>query len=258
MFWIGEETYGITYERLKASGRRLCEEFSLSTAEERLAGILALDDRPLSEPRPVGKRSIGCCRDYALMLVSVLRHRGIPARVRTGVALYFVSSEGHLIEDHYITEHWNPVEKRWQRTDPQIDRVQRPAVDKGLDTLDLPDGVFLTGWQLLEAVRGGRVPESVGFPPRNAGLTYGRNKLFADFASLSGYELPVHAWWGLGEPNDTRPEDDALMNEMTGLIQAVERNDNTALVEIVRLMQTHPRLKMPDEYTVPIYRSPLC
>jgi len=258
MFWIGEQTCGITYERLKASGRQLCEEFSLSTAEERLAGILALDDRPLSEPRSVDRRSIGCCRDYALMLASVLRHRGIPARVRTGVALYFISSEGHLIEDHYITEHWNVATKRWQRTDPQIDDVQRHAVDEGLNTMDLPDDVFLTGWQLLEAVRAERVPESVGFPPRNAGLTYGRNKLFADFASLTGYELPVHAWWGLGEPDSVAPGDDALMDEMIALVQGIERNDASALANAIHLMRAHPRLRMPDGYAVPTYRSSLC
>ena len=138
MFWIGEKTYGITHEQLKTAGRKICVEFSYSSAEELLRNIIELDDRPLTEPREPGSRSVGCCRDYALMLASILRHKGVPARVRTGVALHFVAPEGRLIEDHYVTEHWNVAEERWQLTDPQIDDVQRPAIREGLDTVDLP------------------------------------------------------------------------------------------------------------------------
>jgi len=258
MFWIREKTYGITYEALKASGRRMCEEFALSTAEERLESIRALDSRPLTELRPVEARSIGCCRDYALMLTSILRHRGVPARVRTGVALYFKSDDGYLIEDHYVTEHWNRAEARWQLTDPQIDDVQRPAIKEGLDTVDLPSDVFLTGWQLLQGLREGTVPETVGFPPVNAGLAYGRNKLFADFMSLTGTELPVHGWWGLGEPQESDPNDEALMDEMIELLRGIDVNDPLALERAVKLSQTHPRLRMPDGYQIPPYSLPFC
>lgn len=258
MFWIGEAPYGVTHAQIKASGRRMCEEFSLSTAEERLASIFALDERPLAEPRPADRRSMGCCRDYALMLTSVLRHRGIPARVRTGVALYFVAPDGYRIEDHYVTEHWNTAEGRWQLTDPQIDDLQRHAVGSGLNTLDLPEGVFLTGARLVEAIRDGRVPETVGFPPVNVGVTYGRNKLFADFAGLTGHELPVHAWWGLGEPSSVEPGDDALVDRMIRLVHAIDRNVESALAEALHLSRTHPRLRMPAGYTVPAYEHPLC
>ncbi len=148
--------------RFEEADRRLCDEFSFSAAEERLTSILKLDDRPLSEPRSADRRSVGCCRDYALMLVSILRHRGIPAHVRMGVALYFVSSEGTLIEDHYMTEHWNPEEERWQLTDPQIDDVQRPT--KGLIR-----SIFLTG----SSSRGGSFSKACatdGSPRRSGSL----------------------------------------------------------------------------------------
>lgn len=259
MFWPGEKTYGLTHEQLKTAGRQLCVEFSYSTAEERLGNILELDDRPLTEPRPSDKRSVGCCRDFALMLTSILRHKGIPARVRTGVALYFVADEGNLIEDHYVTEHWNASESRWQPTDPQIDDVQRPAVDPNLDVVDLSAGAFLTGWQLVDALRSGKVePNKVGFPPLNTGLTYGRNKLFADFASLTGHELPVHAWWGLGDPRSVEPDDAELMDRMIELLQGIDRNDPMALQEALKLSEIHQRLRKLDNYVVPVYTSPLC
>lgn len=135
-------------------------------------------------------------------------------RVRTGVALYSVAPEGHRIEDHYITDHWNGEEARWQLTDPRIDEIQRPAIQEGLVTLDLPDGVFLSGWQLVEELRAGRVPEQVGFPSRKRQV-YGRDKLFADFVGLTGHELPVHAWWGIGDPlAEAQPGDEALIDRM--------------------------------------------
>ena len=258
MFWIGEKTYGITHEALKASGRKMCVEFALTTAEERLASILSLDPSPLSEKRPVHLRSIGCCRDFALMLTSILRHRNIPARVRTGVALYFKAEDGYLIEDHYVTEHWNAAEERWQLTDPQIDEVQRPAIRDGLNTVDLPDGAFLTGWELLQGLRDGEIPETVGFPPVNAGLTYGRNKLFADFIGLTNRELPVHGWWGLGEPKPSDPSDEGLMDQMIDLLRGIEENDAAALERATRLFRAHPRLKMPEKYEVPPYSLPFC
>lgn len=260
LYWIREETYGITVEGLKAAGRRPCGEFALATVESRLANVLELDGHPLWEPRHAEKRSIGCCRDYALLLTSVLRHRGVPARVRTGVALYFesASSGGALIEDHYVTEHWNAAELRWQLTDPQIDDVQRPAVKRNLDVLDLPRGEFLTGWQLLEGLRAGRVPAGVGFPPVNVGPTYGRNKLFADFESLTGRELPVHVWWGLGEPTSIEPQDGELVNRMVDLLRRIDRDDHEALSEALSLSRSHPRLAMPKGYRVPCFSSPLC
>jgi len=256
--WISEKSYGITHEQLKAAGRELCVEFSYGTAEERLCSIVELDRRSLAEPREPAARSVGCCRDYALMLTSILRHKGIPARVRTGVALYFLGPEGRLIEDHYITEHWNAKEERWQLSDPQIDDVQRPAIEEGLDTIDLPHAAFLTGWQLLEALREDRVPKTVGFPPVNAGFTYGRNKLFADFVGVTGHELPVHSWWGIGEPESVELGDEALMDRMIEILQGVGANDLTALTEALRMVETHPRLKMPNGYSVPTYASPLC
>ncbi|MEN6369761.1 MAG: transglutaminase-like domain-containing protein [Thermotogota bacterium] len=250
LFWIREATYGITLGGLKAAGRRLCTEFGYSTAEERLRDIVQLQDAPLTEPRTPAHRSVGCCRDFALMLVSILRHKGIPARVRTGVALYLNPS---CPEDHYVAELWNAAEGRWQMADAQIDDVQRSAMRISLDTTDLDPGLFLTGWRLLDALRSGRIanPERVGFPPANAGLTYGRNKLFADFVGVTGTELPVHAWWGIGTPDSAEAGDDALLDRMIALVRGIDQNDPAALSEALSLAESHPRLRMPKGYAVP-------
>jgi hypothetical protein len=46
----------------------------------RLAVILALDAQDLRTPRPLGKRAVGTCRDFALMMCSFLRSQGVPSR----------------------------------------------------------------------------------------------------------------------------------------------------------------------------------
>jgi len=257
IFWISKTNYGLDLEQLKAAGRDLSAEFTDSTLEDRLDTLLALDPRPLVEPRDPSHRSVGCCRDFALLLASILRHRGIPARVRTGVARYF-RHEGHpLIEDHYVTEHWNGDEHRWQLTDPQIDDVQRPTIDSNVDPVDLPEDAFLTARRLHAAIVAGTVPaEKVGFPPVNVGLTYARNKIFADFLSVTGLELPVHASWGLGDPHQDDPEDAALVQEMLRLLRGIDRNEPEALSEALCLAHTHPRIRRPTGYRVPSWHWP--
>jgi hypothetical protein len=102
-FWIlDEENYAVSTESLKDSGRDLNAEINLRSVEEILGSLLQMADRQLTTPRDLDKRVVGNCRDYSLLLVSMLRHHGIPARVRSGVEQY-LCEEG-FFEDHFICE----------------------------------------------------------------------------------------------------------------------------------------------------------
>jgi hypothetical protein len=63
-----EDRYGPTSVQRK-------EQF-LRTMEQRLARIVALDPSPLTVPREMKERQIACCRDYAVLMTSILRHKG--------------------------------------------------------------------------------------------------------------------------------------------------------------------------------------
>src|SRR3954470_24778681 len=65
---------------------------------QRLA-MVGVEDRSGLPPE---RRTPGTCRDFALMLCSLLRERGVAARVRCGFANYF---SGNLFEDHWICEY---------------------------------------------------------------------------------------------------------------------------------------------------------
>ena len=122
-FWILDEgNCGVSPASPKAAGRNLDAEINLRSTVDILEHLMRLDDRALAEPRDPECRVVGNCRDYSLLLVSMLRHQGIPARVRSGVARYFYQ-DGHL-EDHFICEFWNQTQARWQQADAQIDAVQ--------------------------------------------------------------------------------------------------------------------------------------
>jgi len=113
-----------------------------------LQTILDYSSAPLSKPREMDQRFVNCCRDFATLSVSILRHKGIPTRVRYGTATYF--EPGYFI-DHAIVEFWDKDQNRWRRVDTQLD----PHHDWGVDPFDVSEDKFITGadgW--LKAVDG--------------------------------------------------------------------------------------------------------
>ncbi len=126
-----------------------------------VASILATDQRrngaPLAVPREPFDRVVGCCRDYTLLFVSALRHKGIPARSRIGFATYFAEGFNH---DHVVAEYWNG--DRWVMVDAQLE----PAEHDQFNTLDLPPGPFVSAAEVWRDSRAGRIdPELYGVEP---------------------------------------------------------------------------------------------
>ena len=144
IFWIKIiENYGFTPIDVVDKGRDQNKELNLRSVEEKLEAYYSFDKTPFTEPRDNINRVIGNCRDFALLLVSILRHKGIPARVRSGAARYFFPDDPNKFEDHYICEYWNEEEKRWMMVDPQLDEFQRKALKLNMNTFDIPYNKFL-------------------------------------------------------------------------------------------------------------------
>jgi hypothetical protein len=66
--------------------------------------LRAQDDRPLTTARSVDARLVGVCRPFAVLLVAMVRAKGVPARARFGFGAYFASSR---FEDHRVCEYWD-------------------------------------------------------------------------------------------------------------------------------------------------------
>ena len=172
--------YGITLNRVRE------EEANLRSVRDRLAKIFELQDAPLTEPRPLSKKIVGTCRDFTLLLTSILRQRGIPARARAGFGTYFTPG---LFEDHWVCEYWHVDESRWVMVDPQLDTMQCEALSIDFDPLDMPHTKFVTGGQAWARCRAKHVdPNRFGiFNMR--GLDFVKGDLIRDFLALNKIEI---------------------------------------------------------------------
>jgi hypothetical protein len=159
---------------------------------ERLQAIQVAFPGSLTSRRPHAQRTTGTCRDYALLLCSVLRHRQIPARVRCGFATYF-SADRYW--DHWICEYWHPAHQSWAAADAQIDRVQRDYLALDFDYSDLPTGVFLNAGQAWLMVRSGRADPSKFGHGDASGLWFMRVNVVRDLLALHGQEMSDWDSW---------------------------------------------------------------
>jgi hypothetical protein len=145
---------------------------------------------PLTEHRAPGGRFVGTCRDFSLLLCSLLRATGTPARVRCGFATYFADG---WYEDHWVTEYRAP-DGGLRLADAQV----HSGYDVPFDPMDVPRDAFLVAGDVWRACREGRVdPETCGFGSVEGlrGLWFVRGNVLRDLAALNGVELlPWDGW----------------------------------------------------------------
>jgi hypothetical protein len=110
---------------------------TLSLAD-RLNAICEIDPAPFAERRRPEQRSIGTCRDFALMLVSFLRCHGVPARLRCGFASYFHQDW----EDHWLCEYWAARTGDWRLADAQLDDILMARCRIDFDPANVPGSRF--------------------------------------------------------------------------------------------------------------------
>lgn len=159
---------------------------------ERLAAILARDDAPLRVFRSPFERSVGTCRDFALMLCAMRRHKGHPARVHCGFAGYF---GGDGFEDHWVCETWHAGEQRWILADAQIDAEHRDRLAIGFDPADMPRDRFLCAWEAWRAVHEHGIDAARFGHGSATGLWFIEVNLARDLLALAGQETSDWDSW---------------------------------------------------------------
>jgi excinuclease ABC subunit A len=117
------------------------EDPKFPTVSDMLEGLLRYDERGLTFERKRENRLIVACYHHALLLASMLRHRGIPARIRTGFARYFEKEAGVRF-GHAICEVWDKKKQRWILVDPD-----RQFVDFSRNLFEFSD----SAWKQLRA-----------------------------------------------------------------------------------------------------------
>jgi Transglutaminase-like superfamily len=119
---------------------------------ERLALVLHDDAPAFAVRRAPAQRTVGTCRDFALMLCALLRSKGIAARLRCGFADYL----GEGWEDHWVCEYWDQQAQGWRLSDAQLDEVLQEQCKITFNPADTPRHQFMTAGQAWTACRAGK------------------------------------------------------------------------------------------------------
>ena len=247
-FWTTtDKVYGTSLKDIEATGRDPNKEHNQRRIEEKLATLISIKDTPLTDPRDPIDRVVGNCRDFALLLTSILRHKGIPARERSGVARYFYPPPKDFHEDHFITEYWNEQENRWVMVDPQIDELQRGVIKPTMDTYDIPYDQFLGAGRSWLKLREGKIkPEQIGVG-QYTGVPYTRYKLIQDLASINKIEVLAWEAWGICEIKDELTEEGYKLLDQLARNIANSRDPET-FFELKELFENDSRFKVPENY----------
>jgi hypothetical protein len=162
--------------------------YEILRCEDLLKRIGQLDGRPFAVKRDIKHRLVVICREYSMLMCSMLRHKKIPARVRAGYATYL--AKGKYVQ-HFICEYWNSEKKRWIQIEP--DYVQKNKFSIGFDPLDMPKGKFITageGWKLCHS--GKTDLQLFGLGDEGMGWNMLQPNLFTDLMALN--KLEMHPW----------------------------------------------------------------
>jgi len=219
-----EDVYGLDTPRERH------REIYLRTVPEMLKCIFELDSSPLEAKRPPLKRKVSLCRDFAVLLVSMLRHQNVPSRVRVGFAGYY-RSETPRYWDHRIAEYWNEGLNRWVLVDAMTEEPILERLRFKIDPLNVnSNSQFLLAGDVWQKCRAREAnPQEFGDSPDDLGMAPIRYALLQDFDYLNKNELVgFDAWHSLiNKPeNEVTEEEKALLDEIAEKTNHVDCNFN--------------------------------
>ncbi|MDQ5825341.1 MAG: transglutaminase-like domain-containing protein [Chloroflexota bacterium] len=230
------KTYGLAQENDPQG------EVGTRRVEQMLERIQAPSQVSLTESHSLERCPVGSSRDCAVLLTSMLRHRGIPARARCGFARY-VGPEMH--HARWVCEYWQEREMRWVIVDARLlDEAARGLRSIHFDPLDVPHTQFLAAgkaWQMCRIWRAD--PRRFGQDRGNRGLCYVASQLVRDLACLNKVEMLPDDTWGLAHTAfDYLWESDLRLLDR---VAHVTLAGNEAFAELRALYELEARLRVP-------------
>ena len=204
------------------------EDKRFISVNQMLATLQKRNPAGLIMERAPRERLIVSCRSHALLLATILKTQGTPARIRVGFANYVGPNKIKYI-DHWVCEVWQDAEQRWILVDP----------DKEL--VDVAPTKFRTASYVWLGVRKHFIPPDKFGGGRTWGWEPIRQNLIHDFETCLNIE-PVY-WQGpplfkLQKPKLKKPQLQ-LLDEMAELLQ----EPNANLANLQALQQTYPELQ---------------
>ncbi|KKR48316.1 MAG: Transglutaminase domain protein [Candidatus Curtissbacteria bacterium GW2011_GWA1_40_16] len=155
--------------------------------EDLLGQIKKNDSNPITVPRSPNKQVQVCCRDYAVLLTSLLRAKKIPARARCGFDRFDKNEQRWW--DHWICEYWNNEHACWKKVDAQLNPHVQQAWMIKFDPFDVPDDIFHVAGKAWYDWRNKKIDASRFIIDELNGSWLIRGNLLRDFAALNKVEI---------------------------------------------------------------------
>lgn len=223
--------------RDKIPQERWNEYFNYPTVQSILEGLVSHDSSGFNSERKAEDKLILGCNQNAILLASILKYRGIPARVRAGHAAYIMPGF-HV--SHTICEVWNNDEKRWILVDPSMDMV-----DFSRDKFDISNELW------FQMQKGEIDPDLYGIPRRYTGLVSIVGKVCTDLASLLGTEYPINQYApildNIFKNNQLTNEQIELLNNICELMNS---NDAENLVKLREIYYSSPQIQITKVFSL--------
>lgn len=193
------------------------------TVKSILKGLLSYDSRGLVNDRKPENRLILACRETAILLASILKYRGIPARVRGGYATYLIPN---FHTNHAICEVWNENENRWMLVDPSTGMI-----DFSRDKFDFGNDAWLK-MQKKEID-----PSLFGMPGQLPGALSIIAIACTDLAFILGTECTIYQYapildYAFKNKNQLTTEQIEILNRISELMKSPDADNLSKLQDI--------------------------
>ncbi len=205
------------------------------TVQAILKGLLSHDSRGLALDRKPADRLVLICQQNSILLASIMKYRGIPARVRYGHATYLMPG---FHASHAVCEVWNEKEKRWMLVDPTT-----TMVDFSREKFDFSNEAW------LKMQKGEIDPDLFGIPPRYSGPGSVTGKVFPDLASLLGTEYPAFAYPPVMEAAlENKPLPAEHIETLTSVCDLMKSIDAENLSRLQKIYTDNPDFQMTKSF----------
>ena len=222
------------------------------TVEEMLDGLSLRSKKDLIKPRVrLSERVATNCRNSSLLLCSMLRHKGIPARMRMGFNCYMHGWVFHgIFHDKALVEYWCSKDCRWKLVDNRLTKFNLERFRIKFSKYDIPNDKFMTAPQIwLDCIYGkrlandfgcGGVPGATSF---RRGLWYIRNMLIHDLFMLNKVELSFWYTWGYMFSHVEKDQDLLLDKNQMTLFSDIAEVLCSGLITVEEVQKLFNRLK---------------
>lgn len=161
-----------------------CDDDVLLTTLSMVGELFRLDNRGFKEDRAVENKIVVTCRYVSLLMTSILRSKGIPARCRAGFAPYFDKKQSG---DHWINQFWSFDENKWINIDADGFYSKE---ELGFDQFNIPNDQFDWAANTWLDIRTGKQDgNKFVYAAGQRGLEAAIRAVFYDFHSLMNNEI---------------------------------------------------------------------